>query len=194
MDTSRSSPTPDSPGAIEDAYHRDKFDRSVMAHVVGTLLAWVIGLLVFLMYKLWQDYISTILTAFIVSQTLHSHRARIVGTLQWLRSPTTPSLLHLAFAAARQPWRLLQQMLYEVPPLVQLTALLFFFLVHNVYTWAYILLALLGPALALLLACALLDKRLLATNALLSDEVHRPSKGSHVAQLSPLLPSVPSAH
>ena len=85
MDHSRS-PTPDSPGAVDELYNRDKFDRSVMAHVVGTLLAWFIGLLVFLMYKLWQDYISTILVAFIVSQTLHAQRAYIVGLLQWLRS------------------------------------------------------------------------------------------------------------
>ena len=44
-----------------EEYNPMKFERSVMSHVIGTLVAWLIGLLVYLMYMLWQDYISTIL-------------------------------------------------------------------------------------------------------------------------------------
>lgn len=156
----------------QDVYYSPyKFERSVLAHVVGTLLAWFIGLLVYLMYRLWQDYISTILTAFIVSQTLHSHRAQIVGLLQWLRSTAAPPLAHVLLGGLRHPLRLARRLLSGVPPLVQLSMLLAALLVRNVLTWAWISLALLGPALALLLATLVLDKKLLMTNALISDEV-----------------------
>ena len=154
-----------------DEYNPYKFERSVMAHVIGTLLAWLIGLLLFLMWKLWQDYISTILTAFIVSQCLHSQRAQIVGLLQRLRSHAAPPLAHSLLGALRQPQSLVMSAMFDVPPLLQLSVLLLVFLVHNVYTWAYVLLALLGPAVALLLAVLVFDKKLLATDVLLSDEV-----------------------
>ena len=155
----------------EEGYNPWKFERSVMAHVVGTLTAWFIGLLVFLMYRLWQDYISTILTAVIVSQTLHSHRAYIVGVLQWLRGPTSPRLLLSAICVLKQPLLLARRSVYDVPPLLQLSMLLLLFLVHNVYSWAYLAFVLLGPLVALGAALALLDKRLLTTDYLISDEV-----------------------
>ena len=170
MDHSRS-PTPDSSGAVDELYNRDKFDRSVMAHVVGTLLAWFIGLLVFLMYKLWQDYISTILVAFIVSQTLHAQRAYIVGLLQWLRSSQSPPLVNVALGWLRKPLTLVRSAAFDVPALLQLSLLLLIFLVQDAYAWLYIGLALLGPAVALLITALVLDKKLLMTDALLSDEV-----------------------
>jgi hypothetical protein len=154
----------------DTAEESTKLERALFAHVIGTLLAWLIGLLIYLMYRLWQDYISTILMSIIVSQSLHAARARIVGLLQWLRSPASPPLLHTILHSVSQPWKLLTS-LAEVPPLLQLAALLLLLLVQNVYTWAYVGLALLGPFVALLAAVALLDKQLLRTDALLSDEV-----------------------
>ena len=58
-----------------------KFERGVLCHVVGTLLAWSFALVAYLMFQLWHDYISTIPTAFIVSQTLHTQRAQLVSEL-----------------------------------------------------------------------------------------------------------------
>ena len=157
--------------ADEEAFHPYKFERSVWAQVVGTLTAWFIGLLVFLMYRLWQDYISTILTAVIVSQTLHSHRARFVGGLQWLRGPTSPPLLLGGIAAVRQPMELARHLVYDVPPLVQLSMLLVLFLVHNVYSWAQLGVVLLPPLFLFGAAVVVLDKRLLKTHLIISDEV-----------------------
>ena len=116
-----------------------------------------------------QDYISTILTAFIVSQTLHSHRAQLVGGLQWLRSPNSPSLRHAVISAIRptELWRACR----KVPALLQLGLLLALFLFDGVHNWALICISLIGPALAILLATSLLDKKLLMFNALVSDEV-----------------------
>ena len=32
----------------------EQFERRVVAQVLGTLIAWLVGLLVYLMYRLWQ--------------------------------------------------------------------------------------------------------------------------------------------
>lgn len=150
-----------------------KIFNGVMAHVVGTLVAWSLGLLIWLMYRLWQDYISTILTAFIVSQTLHTYRAQLVGGLKWLRSQNSPPLRSVVLSALR-PMTLMRACLHG-PAVLQLGLLLAFFLVvgavDSIYNRLLILLSLAGPALALLLATVVLDKRLLMFNALVSDEV-----------------------
>ena len=172
MDTPESAAPEYDPGAVA-SNNEVRFFNGVMAHVVGTLLAWSLGLLIWLMYRLWEDYISTILTAFIVSQTLHAHRAQLVGGLRWLRAPTSPPLRSVVFAALH-PSRLLRTC-YNVPALLQLAVLLASFLVigavDSVYNRLLILVSLVGPAVTLLLLTVVLDKRLLMFNALVSDEV-----------------------
>ena len=122
-------------------------ERGVLCHVIGTLLAWGLGLIVYLMYRLWQDYISTILTAFIVSQTLHKQRAQLVRHIRQLRDPRMPSLLHRVLSLAAKPQQslvaavhsipyLIRFAVYDVPALVQLALLqLVFLLGADLSTW-----------------------------------------------------------
>ena len=148
---------------------RFKFEAGVLSHVIGTLIAWALGLLVWLMYRLWQDYISTILMAFIVSQTLHSQRARLVATLQWLRSPSSPSIVGWLVASAR-PRELLHS-LRAMPALMQLSTLLGLFLMsEDIFTWISFSIFLVGPTLLALVMLVLVDKSVLKFNALVSDE------------------------
>ena len=122
-------------------------ERGVLCHVIGTLLAWGLGLIVYLMYRLWQDYISTILTAFIVSQTLHKQRAQLVRHIRQLRDPRMPSLLHRVLSLAAKPQQslvaavhsipyLIRFAVYDIPALVQLALLqLVFLLGADLSTW-----------------------------------------------------------
>ena len=107
-----------------------KFERGVMSHVLGTLLAWSLALIAYLTYKLWQDYISTILTAFIVSQTLHKQRAQIVGQLRWMRGSNSPSLVQSFVNAASSPAKLLHGAIFDVPSIVQLAIVQLLFVIE----------------------------------------------------------------
>ena len=104
------------------------FERGVEIHVYGTLFAWMIGLLAYLMYQLWQDYISTIVSAFVLSQTLHRQRAYLVQLVQQLRASDTP-LLYEVLGLFTRPLYCVKRLLFDLPPLMQLAMLLalFFF-------------------------------------------------------------------
>lgn len=155
----------------DDAQQADlKFERGIMTHVIGTLLAWGLGLLAYMMFVLWQDYISTILTSFIVAQTLHKQQAQLVGLIRLLRHPNEQSLLQAALGVIRRPIRGLQWIVFDVPALLQLALLLVVLIVQGMHTWVRIGLYLAGPAAALLLAIFLFDKKLLRFNAVVSDE------------------------
>ena len=77
----------------------------------------------------------------------------------------------MALGWLRKPLTLVRSAAFDVPALLQLSLLLLIFLVQDAYAWLYIGLALLGPAVALLITALVLDKKLLMTDALLSDEV-----------------------
>ena len=57
-------PAPDNTAVdVEGIY---KFERGVLCHVVGTLLAWGLAIVAYLMFQLWKDYISTIINTVVL--------------------------------------------------------------------------------------------------------------------------------
>ena len=65
----------------------------VLGHVMGNLISAALLCLAYLTYRLWQDYVATILCAFLMSQALHKWRARLVSAVRALRDPESPPLL-----------------------------------------------------------------------------------------------------
>ena len=154
----------------EDAVR--KFELGVMSHVSGTLLAWALAGIAYLMYLLWRDYISTILIAFIVSQTLHTQRAQLVGLVRWVRDRNTPPLFQCAVTAVARPRSLLNATLFGLPSVVQLAMLQLVFLIgFELSTWLRLSYLALPTALVGAVTVFLFDKKLLSFNFLLSDEL-----------------------
>ena len=73
--------------------------------------------------------------------------------------------------ALRSPKALAKRLVTDVPPLVQLTAVLLLFLLNDLHTFARFFSLFCACALPLALLVLLLDKRLLQTDRVVSDEV-----------------------
>ena len=146
------------------------FEQGVLCHVLGSLLAWALGLLGYMLFLLWKDYISLIVSAFLLSQALHTPRAVLVEWAERLREQTGQPLYKRFFTAFTTPTGLISK-LTSIPSLVQLSLLLVLDLLDDVtplITIAY------SVACALLLFAAivyLLDRKVLAWSGWISDEV-----------------------
>ncbi|KAL1496797.1 hypothetical protein AB1Y20_014384 [Prymnesium parvum] len=145
-------------------------EQHVLSHVLGSLIAWALGLLGYMLFLLWKDYISLIASAFLLSQALHRPRAALVDWAEGLRAPSAPRLYVRLLGAAVSPAKLLFK-LTAIPSLVQLALLLALELLHNVAPLLSIVTPLaLGVLLVGGLVC-LMDRRLLGFNRWVSDEV-----------------------
>ena len=148
----------------------DAFERGVEVHVYGTLFAWLIGLIAYGMYQLWHDYLSTIVSAFVLSQALHKQRKYLVELLARLRAKED-SLVYSLLGLFTRPLHLGYKVAFDVPPLMQLALLLALFYV-DVSTWFRIGAAAFGAATVLGALLAVVDKQLLSYHThVVSDEV-----------------------
>jgi hypothetical protein len=147
-----------------------EFELGVLCHVAGSLLAWGLGLLAYMMFQLWQDYISLILCAFLLSQSLHTPCTALVKLARRLRTPNGQTLLHRlrGMATSRDN---LRAKLGSVPPLITLALVLFLDIVDDIAPRVTIVTAILAAVLVVVVLTWVFDRRLLAYHHVVSDEV-----------------------
>ena len=146
------------------------FELGVLCHVAGSLLSWGLGLLGYMMFQLWHDYISLILCSFLLSQSLHTQRSTLVALAQSLRKPSRQTLLEKLRDMATNRKSLLA-MLGSVPPLVTLAFLLFLDIIADIAPIMTIAIAAVCVAFVFVLITWMLDRHLLAYHHFISDEV-----------------------
>lgn len=183
------------------------FEQHVLCHVLGSLIAWALGLLVYMLFLLWQGYISIIASAFLISQALHRPRAALVDWAEGLRNPNIGPLYKRLFSAVTSPKQIFFKLL-RIPSLVQLSLLLALDLLYHVTPLTSIAFAMPCVCFALVAVVYLLDRRLLAFNRcspaintcmalsprLLRDPPHPPSRLVWSARKMHLHPYSHSSH
>ena len=156
----------------------DVFENTMIGQVLGNLVTSLLLLLAYFMYLLWQDYIATILCAFLLSQALRAVSGRLLDTLDCLRDPASPPLLtsmmqlllgRHASQRNREPASRRVPLLH-MPPLLLLAVLLLVLLLADRTRWGWVSAGALATLAALALPLWLFDKRLLRWKWLISDE------------------------
>ena len=137
------------------------FEQHVLCHVLGSLLAWALGLLGYMLFLLWKDYVSLIASAFLLSQALHTPRSALVLWAQRLRDPDGPPLYKRLLGTVTSPLSILGK-LTSIPSLVQLSLLLALDLIDDVTPLITIAYALAGFTLVLGVLVCVFDRHLLA--------------------------------